>query len=147
MPLQQAVANFSSHSTHVYCCLWCPFDPDLVITGSSDCTLRLWRISSHSLALPSEGGSMWCTISFCLFSNDSVCVCVCVCVCEREREREREKGGMHVWVCVCMSPLNSHLISLWNFLLTMFEKMPLDLPHTLFLHFLIFTHNNSDCVG
>jgi WD40 repeat protein len=55
VPSQQAVANFGLHSSHVYCCMWCPFDPDLVITGSADCTLRMWKVSGQSHALPSEG--------------------------------------------------------------------------------------------
>ena len=76
---------------------------------------------------------MWCTMSFCLFSND------------REREREREGGPACVDVCLSV-PLNNYLISLWTFL-TVFEKRYHYMCLAHFLHFLIFTHNNSDCVG
>ncbi|KAJ9592049.1 hypothetical protein L9F63_001428, partial [Diploptera punctata] len=54
VPAQQPIANYCLHSSHVYCCAWSPLDPDLVITGATDFTLRVWKISKQTQTLPSE---------------------------------------------------------------------------------------------
>lgn len=34
--------------------MWSSLDPDLIITGSADFTLRLWRISTQSVLFPEK---------------------------------------------------------------------------------------------
>ena len=36
----------------VLCGLWHPLDPDLVVTGSGDSTVRVWRVSAQSEGQP-----------------------------------------------------------------------------------------------
>ncbi len=52
------IANFSEHHGRVFCVQWSPKDPDVVFSGSEDCTLRGWRISEQHNVLPVKKGSM-----------------------------------------------------------------------------------------
>ena len=39
------MANFSGHEQRLYCCLWSPADPDVVLSGGEDCCLHAFRVS------------------------------------------------------------------------------------------------------
>ncbi|XP_066991997.1 gem-associated protein 5 [Anabrus simplex] len=52
VPSQLPVGNYSLHSGIVYSCSWSPLDPDLIMTGSADFTLRVWRVSKLTNKLP-----------------------------------------------------------------------------------------------
>jgi WD40 repeat protein len=41
------IACYDGHHNTVLCCLPSPLHPDIVITGSSDCTLRVWNINKY----------------------------------------------------------------------------------------------------
>lgn len=33
------------HCGPVLCCMWSPLDPDFIITGSADFTIRIWKVA------------------------------------------------------------------------------------------------------
>lgn len=47
METQELLATYMDHLGNVFCCMWSPLDPDLIITGSTDFTLRIWRLSDQ----------------------------------------------------------------------------------------------------
>nr|KAF7427615.1 hypothetical protein H0235_007309 [Vespula pensylvanica] len=49
--LQELIITFVDHCRSVCCRMWNPLDPDLIITGSIDFTLHLWRISTQFYCL------------------------------------------------------------------------------------------------
>lgn len=44
---QELIATYTAHSGPVMCCMWSPLDPDYVITGSADSTVRIWKVSNN----------------------------------------------------------------------------------------------------
>ena len=64
MPKGEPIANFSGHANKLVCGLWSPSDPDVVITGADDFTVRAWKVSEQKDTLPSKDGK---------FSLDCIC--------------------------------------------------------------------------
>lgn len=56
VPRQSCVGIYQAHSSAVMGTLFNPLDPDLVISGSADNTLRVWSISAlaTSSAIPNS---------------------------------------------------------------------------------------------
>lgn len=46
---QEIIATYNSHLGPVQCCMWSPFSQDLMITGSTDFTVRIWTVSDQKV--------------------------------------------------------------------------------------------------
>lgn len=52
MESQELIGTFTGHSGPVFCCMWSPLDPDFIITGSADFTVKIWKLSDHEAVMP-----------------------------------------------------------------------------------------------
>ena len=51
---KEHVANFGGHTGRLLCCEWNALDPDTVVTGSDDMTIRMWKIKEQIHKTPAE---------------------------------------------------------------------------------------------
>jgi len=52
----KGIGNYTNHMSRIGCLLWSPVDPDVVLTGSEDCSLRGWKVSNLTDKLPKKKG-------------------------------------------------------------------------------------------